>query len=386
MIKNLITSLPEMGKIKAGTKGEEVMSKQGKKFRLPKKLNHFIITTTERDDADNFILDTDLMEVLKESPESIIDKDENIVGLPIRLLYNDIDLNFATQYACYVGGKCVCSGDGEVGNTRDGRTIKCPCDKLEYVYEGKDKCKANGKLLCIIDGATMMGACHVLRTTSINTVKSILGGLSFIQTAASGMLAFLPLHLILKPRTVTTPSGAPTTVYISSIVFRGSISDLRQKALGMAKEKAQYLIEMDGIEETARKLINVSVESEQEQADVQAEFYPDSVGIEAEIVEKPAAVITEKVKNEIVQPTAVEALSVAKTPDGLKPEEKPTKKMITKDQKMQIVKLKKENNITNPADWMEKLKPFDVKTANHLTFDQANLFIESLRSKDDIPF
>jgi len=36
--------LPEMGKIKAGTKGEEVSFSGGKKFRLPKKLDHYIIT------------------------------------------------------------------------------------------------------------------------------------------------------------------------------------------------------------------------------------------------------------------------------------------------------------------------------------------------------
>ena len=40
MIKNLRAVLPEHGKIKAGTKGEEAVSSQGNKFRLPKKLNH----------------------------------------------------------------------------------------------------------------------------------------------------------------------------------------------------------------------------------------------------------------------------------------------------------------------------------------------------------
>ena len=217
MIKNLIPGLPEHGKIKAGTKGEEVLSSKGKKFRLPKKLNHYIITTTERDDEGNLIIDTDLMDKLKKSGNAIVDKDGNLTGIPIRLLYNDIDLNFSTRYACYVGGKCVCSGDGEVGKTRDGRTVKCPCKQLDYDYKGKDKCKANGRLICIIDGAANVGACHVLRTTSINSVKSIIGGLAFIQAAASGLLAFLPLHLILKPKTITIPNGQLSTVYISSI-------------------------------------------------------------------------------------------------------------------------------------------------------------------------
>lgn len=249
MIKNLRPGLPEFGKIKAGTKGEEAISSQGKKFRLPKKLDHYIITTTQRDEEGGLILDTELMDALKSSDDAILDTDKNIIGIPIRLLYNSIDLNFSTRYAAYVGGKCVCSGDGEKGKTRDGREVECPCKQQEPGYEGKDKCKANGRLICIIDGAPIVGACHILRTTSINTVKSILGSLAFIQQAASGMLAFLPLHLILKPKTVTIPTtGQLTTVYVSSIVYRGPIESLRRDALGMAKEKAQYLIEMDTVD------------------------------------------------------------------------------------------------------------------------------------------
>ena len=382
MIKNLIPGLPEMGKIKAGTKGEEVVSSQNKKFRLPKKLDHFIITTTERDDNDNLILDTDLMDTLKSNGNAIVDDDNNLTGIPIRLLYNNIDLNFPTRYACYVGGKCVCSGDGEEAHTRDGRDVKCPCEKLDFNYAGRDKCKANGKLQCIVDGASMVGACHVLRTTSINTVKSIIAGLAFIQAAASGHLAFLPLHLVLKPRTVTIPSGAPSTIYVSSIVYRGSIEELRQNALGMAKEKAQYLIEMDKVEESARELMDQAVESDKEQEDVQAEFYPDAVEVvpegvdEAKSDKKPEVEKKEPVPKKAPKP---EKLEVQK--EEPKQEAKPDPlEMIVKEQKKQILLLKKKNNITNPETWAALLKPFKVKTANNLTREEADAFIEVLKT------
>ena len=389
MIKNLTAALPEHGKIKAGTKGEEVVSSHGAKFRLPKKLNHYIITTTERDENGNFILDTDLMERLKESGNAIVDADENLVGIPIRLLYNSIDVNFYTRYAAYVGGKCVCSGNGELAKTRDGREKECPCNQLDPTYQGKDKCKATGRLICIVDGAPIVGACHILRTTSINTVKSILGSLAFIQTAASGMLAFLPLHLILKPKTVTIPTtGQLTTVYVSSIIYRGSIEELRSDALGMAKDKAQYLIEMDTVEESARDLLEKMDESEQEQADINQEFYPDSVN--AEVVENPAEQKTEKKqepepsKEKKVEPKKekkspkIEPTLPEPEPANSKPPKEP-EILITKDQKRQIVSLKKENKITNPETWVNLLKPFDVKTANDLTFDQAEQFIEALK-------
>jgi len=383
MIKNLKMGLPEFGKIKAGTKGEEIVSTGGKKFRLPKKLNHYIVTTTERDEDGNFMLDNELMDNLKKSG-AILDTDKNIVGIPIRLLYNSIDLDFHTRYAAYVGGKCVCSGDGEKGRTRDGRDVKCPCKQQDNDYEGKDKCKANGRLICLIDGAPVVGACHILRTTSINTVKSILASLAFIQTAASGNLAFLPLHLILKPKTTSIPgTGQPVTVYVSSIIYRGSIESLRKDALGMAKDKAQYLIAMDTVEESARELLDKMDETEQEQADIQQEFYPDSV--DAEIVEspvepkkeKPAEKKPEKKPETKKEPAKTETKTTPETPPETTPEPEP--ELITTDQKKKIVALKKENKITNPETWANLLKPFNVKSAVDMTFAQAEQFIEVLK-------
>lgn len=332
------------------------------------------------------------MDALKSSDDAILDTDKNIIGIPIRLLYNSIDLNFSTRYAAYVGGKCVCSGDGEKGKTRDGREVECPCKQQEPGYEGKDKCKANGRLICIIDGAPIVGACHILRTTSINTVKSILGSLAFIQQAASGMLAFLPLHLILKPKTVTIPTtGQLTTVYVSSIVYRGPIESLRRDALGMAKEKAQYLIEMDTVEESARELLSKVEESEQEQRDISDEFYPDTV--DAEVIDNPAEQESPAEQKPEVKPDPKAKPKAETKPSPTEPEEsKPEPEQepeksedakedapITKDQKRKIVALKNKNKITDPSVWAKLLEPFGVKTANDLTEAKANEFIEALQ-------
>ena len=287
MIKNLTAALPELGKIKMGMKGKEIESKQGNKFRPPQKLDHFIITTMERTEDGDLVADDGLMEILKKSDKARIDKKGNLAGIPIRLLYNDIDLNFPTRLAAYVGGKCVCSGDGEKATTRAGLEKTCPCDQVEPGYEGKEKCKYNGKLYCVIEGTTSVGACHVLRTTSFNTVQSIIGGLAFIQAAAGGQLAFLPLLLVITPKSTVIPTtGAPVTVYVASIVYNGDINELRQTALGMAKDKAQYLIEMDSVEEKAKHAMATAVESDEEQLEVNEEFYPDSIDVKvAEVVE-----------------------------------------------------------------------------------------------------
>ena len=423
MLKNITPSLAVHGGIRAGTKGEEVISKQGNKFRLPQKLDHYIITTTERDlKTDLLVLEKDLMDKLKDD-KSLVDKKGDLTTIPIRLLYNDVDLNFNAWNACYVKGKCVCSGNGETAKTRDNRDIKCPCDKINYDYQGKDKCKVNGKLYVIIDGIETVGACYVLRTTSKNTVKSILGGLSFLKASTGGILAFLPLHLVLKPLTVETPVGIQT-IYISSIIFRGTIQDLQTKSLEMAKSKAKYLIAMDSVEDKARYALSKTTESPQEEKDVQQEFYPDNENIQdAEIqpdVEQPEVekaetggvtvprdkkVEPEKTKLDIAKEsiekdkkepetsseTVDENQDVDQTDNTDETDNKqdeseqvdigrqtPDIQMISKDQKHQVVKLKKEKKIQTGAPWDKVLKPFNVKTANDLTFDQAEKFIESL--------
>lgn len=432
MLKNLQASLPELGRIKSGRKGKEAISKGGKKFRLPEKIDHYLITTMARDEDGNYVLDEELMNTLKqEGSGAKLDKNGNIVGIPIRLLYNTIDLNFNTRLACYVSGKCACSGDGEKGVTRAGRETQCPCEKLDPTYTGKEKCKFNGKLYCIIEGTTAVGACHTLHSTSYNTVKSILGGLAFIQAAAGGQLAFLPLLLVLTPKTTVIPTtGATTTVYVSSIVYNGNINELRQSALEMAKEKSQYLIEMDKVEETARQLIISSVESEEEQLEIQQEFYPEAIIDQGETAKardnkKTEPEIEEKIESEPekTEPEAEpdtepepEKEEPAKKKHGRpkkikeeepKPEPEPETKSdsqkdlddhsdvvdiskapvpIDDNQKREIVRLKKSLKITDDAKWKGLLEAFHVESALSLTTEEANLFIKHLRKMDDVPF
>lgn len=414
MIKNLPAALPELGKIKMGMKGKEIESKQGKKFRPPMKLNHFIITTMERTEDGDLVADDSLMEILKKSDAARKDNDGNLTGIPIRLLYNDIDLNFPTRLAAYVGGKCVCSGDGEAAKTRAGLTKECPCDQVEPTYDGKEKCKYNGKLYCVIEGTTSVGACHVLRTTSFNTVQSIIGGLAFIQAAAGGQLAFLPLLLVITPKSTVVPTtGAPVTVYVASIVYNGNINELRQSALGMAQDKAKYLIDMDSVEEKAKQAMEMVVESEEEQQDVQDEFYPDAIDIkpaekavDKKLKTKPKPetevkkeTLAESIENKQAAPDVekTKTKTIKKAKEDLKePEEKKPDEPIdfskgpvpiTDDQKRIIVKLKTQLKMNKEklVEIMQKIVP-GILTAVDLTTEEADVLIAALNKEGDIPF
>ncbi len=286
MIKNLPRQLNEAGKIKIGKKGNMITSAKGKEFRPPKKLDHFQLVTTEKNTDGDYIVDIDLQNKIKDSKNGIVNKDGCLVGLPIRLLYNDTELNFPHRYVSYVSGKMSCHGDGEkarkrVDNFKAEHT--CPCDRVVSGYQGQDKCKPTGTLTCVIDEAGLFGQAHKFRTTSMNTIKGILGGIELIKTATNGKIAGLPLMLTMNAKQTTTPQGIATTVYIVSICYRGSMSDLRTEVLQLMSTEKQYLLSMDSIEDKVRQEVEI-VDAEEEREFVE-EFFPDAVTVEATVVE-----------------------------------------------------------------------------------------------------
>lgn len=276
MIKNLVPRLAEVGKIKCGIKGRVIKSANKKEFMLPEKLDHFIVTTLERDAAGRLMNDVPLMNRLSQ-------ENEKLTELPIRLLYDDIDLNFPTRYALYSGNKCMCSGDGKdatwtVNDKGETKAVECPCKRQDPAYQSKDKCKINGTLSCIIEGSEKLGGCYKFRTTSFNSVTNILSSLAFIKTLTGGRLAWIPLVLTLAPKSTTIPgSNQATTVYCASIEFRGEVRALQELGYEVAKNQIEHKINMANIEQDARQQRVEIHEDAQEAQDIQEEFYPENI-------------------------------------------------------------------------------------------------------------
>ena len=290
-IHGLMPGLAEVGKIKIGIKGDEVKSKDGNTFRLPKKIDYFRIVKNERDENDDYVLDEQIIEIIKNNPAAMYNKEMNIIGIPIRLLYNEIDLVFPTQYCSYVNGKLSCSGNGIKANTRDGRETPCPCKRLDNTYTGKDKCKISGVLSCIIEGANV-GGCHKFRTTSINSVRYILSSLMLIKAATGGLLSFIPLRLVINPKkTIIPTTGKPTTVYVVTVEFQGGVEQLQRKALEMGRERVSLIENMRDIEAEAKRI--VSVDTEQEEKEIAEEFFPENIE-----TKKPSATTKQEIDSE----------------------------------------------------------------------------------------
>jgi len=161
-----------------------------------------VITTMQRDAAGRLIPDTPLMARLNPGGGKITE-------IPIRLLYDDIDLNFLTRYACYRGTGAGCSGDGEAAQRLTGENgkyqeVPCPAS-ARTPYQAQDKCKTLGTLKVLIEGVDRVGGVWSFRTTSWNSVNAILSSLALIKTITGGPLAGIPLWMVLSPKTLPCP-------------------------------------------------------------------------------------------------------------------------------------------------------------------------------------
>jgi len=299
-IKTLLPSLLEIGKIKIGRKGQTKKSAGGTEFKLPEKLDYFLITTLDRDKEGNFIKDKEIHKSLGEKPTSI----------PIMLLFNSIEGNFQSRYARYDGTTCVCAGDGEKAITSDEKEIECPCEKADPKYDGKDKCKMNGTLSCMIRDVNRFGSCWKFRTTGFNSIQNLYSSLLLIMTMTGGQLAGIDLNLILVPKMAVNPTtGKPVKIYVAGIEFAGSMQNLIKTAheFKQLQSGEQQLLEAE---------IPNLIDDDLDEQDHIEEFYPEQAEGFKETVDTETGEVIEESEGEV---------EVVEKPEP-EPEEKPTGK------------------------------------------------------------
>jgi len=281
MIKGLIPTLPERGKIKIGIKGRMITSQHGAQFQPPQKLDHFLITTLARGGDDNFLRDEEMHERLGDKPTEI----------PIRLLYDSPELNFPTRYAAYKGRTLWCSGDGEkaqrLKQDASGHfELDCPCHLSDPTYTPKrgepPRCKMNGALSVIIDGASGLGGVWKLRTTSYNSITGLLSSMAFLRSITGGILANIPLRLRVQPKQAANPSdGSSVLIYIVTLDFDGDMAALQQLGHQIALDRATTKWSIITIEQEARRQLALAAPANaplpgDDAEDVVSEFYPES--------------------------------------------------------------------------------------------------------------
>ena len=264
-IRGLVPQLCECGKIKIGKKGKMMTSGKGNKFRPPEKMDHFLVTTTAKDDNGDFVPDSEIMGIIG----------DNCTKLNVTVMYDKPELIFPTSYAMYDSAVCQCRGDGENARDAEGNIIKCNPETCKHAI-GK-KCKPNGILSVIIEDSPRVGGVYKFRTTGWNSIRNITSALEFIRSLTGGYLAGLPLVLTLQPKTTVIPgTKKTTTIYMVNIEYRGTLTEMREHTIRIATQKATMMDEIARIEEAAFLQI-AAPESAEECTDVQEEFYPETV-------------------------------------------------------------------------------------------------------------
>lgn len=279
MILNFGPGFHETGKIKIGVHGEARTSKSGGTYHLPQKLDHFLITTCEKDkDGVNFTVDP-IMQKLGPKPRE----------LAIRLIFDPLEDNFDTSYSFYSGHKCLCRGNGETATrkkyVKDGNAIKltgeqeqvkCPCELLDPTEDGKGRCKPYGILMCVLEHSEKVGGVYKFRTTSYNTIRGIMTALAFIRQASGGILSGLPLWMTISPKQVEIPGGKKSLVHVVNVEYRGSLDKLIAEGARVATVRSQSQIAMSEVRKSLRLL--TMIDTPEDEAAVNEEFHPETAG------------------------------------------------------------------------------------------------------------
>ena len=222
MIKGLAITPPILGRISIG----KVVERNGK--RLPEKDDQFTITSQVQN-REGWVLHPFDEGLRKASGNG------KIRSIPVRMLFNDPDLNMRAEYSLFdrTNGRPLCVGNGESCRryTESGvQTLPCPSpDGCELAKGGL--CKPYGRLNVKIGDDDELGT-FIFRTTGFNSIRSLAARLSYYQAVSGNLLTCLPLELRLRGKS-TTLSHRSAIYYVDLTVREGmtleeAIAEARQ--------------------------------------------------------------------------------------------------------------------------------------------------------------
>lgn len=265
MLKGLVITPPVLGRISIG----KIIEKNGK--RLPEKDDQFTITSQVQG-RDGWLLHP-LNEELRKSQE------DKLRSIPVRLLFNEPELNFRADYTLFdrQSGRPLCVGNGETCKrvTQDGmQSLPCPSPDACPLAKG-GACKPYGRLNVLIGDDDPLGS-FVFRTTGFNSIRTLAARLHYFQAISGNRLACLPLELRLRGKSTRQSHGTP--IFYVDITVRGGMSMeealLAAKQLDEARLSAGF--DQAALDNAARQgLSNGAFEdSEEDSGAIAEEFFP----------------------------------------------------------------------------------------------------------------
>ena len=266
MIKGLAITPPILGRISIG----KVVEKNG--MRLPEKDDQFTITS-QIQGKDGWIVHP-LDETLRQQAPN-----GKLRSIPIRLLFNDPDLNLRAEYSLFdrQKGRPLCVGNGEqCRRTCNGAIQNLPCPAPEACELAKAGCKPYGRLNVRIGDDDELGT-FIFRTTGFNSIRTLAARLSYFQSVSGNLLACMPLELKLRGKSTT--QSHRTAIFYADITVRDGMT--LEQAIAEARtihERRQAVgFDQEGLDQAARQgFQNAAFEtSEEEVPEILEEFFPE---------------------------------------------------------------------------------------------------------------
>ena len=276
MIKGLAITPPILGRISIG----KIVEKEGK--RLPQKDDQFSITT-QIQNKDGWVkhpLDELLRQQQNQSstktrtPESSTTSNQNgnqkLRTIPVRLLFNEPDLNLRAEYSMFdrQTGRAICVGNGETCKrfTKDGYE-QLPCPSPDLCPLGKNgNCKPYGRLnVCITPEHTVRNTSDssnyhqedelgtfIFRTTGFNSIRTLAARLSYYQAVSGNLLSCLPLQLKLRGKS-TTQSYRSAIYYVDLTIRDGiTLNESIQQAKLLNQQRQEAGFDQAKLDQAAR--------------------------------------------------------------------------------------------------------------------------------------
>jgi len=241
MLKGLAITPPVLGRISIG----KVIEKNGK--RIPEKDDQFTITSQVQS-RDGWLVHP-LNDELRQS------KDDKLRSIPVRLLFNEPELNFRADYSLFdrQSGRPLCVGNGETCKraTQDGmQSLPCPSPDACPLAKG-GACKPYGRLNVVIGDEDLLGS-FVFRTTGFNSIRTLAARLHYFQAISGNRLACLPLELRLRGKSTRQSHGNPI-FYVDLTVRSGMDATEALRLAGELDEQRQAAgFDQSALDEAAR--------------------------------------------------------------------------------------------------------------------------------------
>lgn len=265
MLKGLAITPPVLGRITIG----KVIERAGK--RLPEKDDQFTITSQVQS-KDGW-----LAHPLDEGFRK--EQGGKIRTIPIRLLFNDPDLNFRAEYSYFDRntGRPLCVGNGESCKRQSDEGIaQFPCPSPDGCPLAKGgNCKPYGRLNVVLGDDDPLGS-FVFRTTGFNSIRTLTARLQYFQAISGDRLSCLPLEMRLRGKSTRQSHGTP--IYYVDISVRSgmSVGEVLSEAKHLDAERQLVGFDQAALDAAARQGFGNGAfeDSEEESAAVVEEFFP----------------------------------------------------------------------------------------------------------------